>query len=73
MNSFYNIWNYDYISQQEQQQHHLRQVIQVQDTIQKLKDFLDSADDVEAPYQGALSAECCAVLIEYMKKHNLMR
>lgn len=72
MNPFYNIWNYNYISQQEQQLHHQNQVKQVLDTVQKLKDFLDSADNVEAPYQSALSAECCAVLISYAQKHSIM-
>mgnify|MGYP000941932037 CR=1 FL=1 len=36
MNPFYNIWNYDYIQQQAQMQHHFSQVKQVQDTAKAL-------------------------------------
>lgn len=72
MNPFYNIWNYDYITQQ-QQQYHQGQVIQVLDTVRKLQDFLDSADKVDVPYQSALAAECSAVLFAHMQKHNIMR
>ena len=36
MNPFYNIWNYDYIQQQAQMQHHFSQVKQGQDTAKAL-------------------------------------
>ena len=36
MNQFYNIWNYDYIQQQAQIEHHNAQVKQVQDTAKAL-------------------------------------
>ena len=57
----YNIWNYDYIQQQAQQQYHQNQVFQVVDTARKLQDFLDSADKVDPQYKEAMTAECCAV------------
>lgn len=44
MNPFYNIWNYDYIQQQAQMQHHFSQVKQVQDTAKALSDFLDGCE-----------------------------
>lgn len=47
MNQFYNIWNYDYIRQQAQAEHHFSQVKQVQDTAKALSDFLDSCDKIE--------------------------
>ena len=72
MNPLYNIWNYNYIQQQAQQQHHQNQVQQVLDTAQKLQDYLDSADKVDPAYQGALTATCCAVLADYAKKHGII-
>ena len=36
MNPLYNIWNYDYIRQQAQAEHHFSQVKQVQDTAKEL-------------------------------------
>ena len=72
MNQFNNIWNFTYIEQQAQQQYHQQQVFQVADTARKLKDFLDSTDRVAPEYQGAMTAECCAVLLDYAHKHNLI-
>ena len=37
---YYNMWNYNYIQQQAQQQYHKSQVMQVLDSTHKLKDFL---------------------------------
>ena len=39
MNSFYNMWNYDYI-QQQAQANHFNQIKKVQDAAKSLKDFL---------------------------------
>ena len=50
----YNIWNYDYIQQQAQQQYHQNQVFQVVDTARKLQDFLDSSDKVDPQYKEAM-------------------
>lgn len=70
MNNFNKLWNYDFIRNQAQQNYHQSQIYQVIETVHKLKDFLDSSEKVDAPYQDALVAECCAVLLDYTKKHN---
>lgn len=72
MNPLYNIWDYEYIQRQAQQQYHQNQIIHITDSAKKLKDFLDSVDHVDPAYQGALTTECCAVLIEYARRHNLI-
>ena len=72
MNPIYNIWNYNYIQQQAQQQYHQNQVQQVLDTAQKLQDYLDNVDKVDPAYQGAMTAACCAVLADYAKKHGII-
>lgn len=71
MNLIDNIWNYNYIQQQAQQQYHQNQVQQVMEAAHKLKDFLDSVDKVDSAYQGALTAACCAVLADYAEKHGI--
>lgn len=68
----YDIWNYNYIQQQAQQQHRQSQAYQVMETVQKLQEFLDSADKVEDPYREVMVAECCAVLLNHAKKHGLL-
>lgn len=70
MNPLYNMWNYNYIQQQAQQQHHLQQIKQVQDTVKALKDFLDGLDNIELPYQSAASAKFCAIVWDYIRKHQ---
>ncbi len=72
MNPLYNIWNYDYIQQQAQQQYHQNQVWQVVDAAHKLQEYLDSADKVDPAYQGALTVACCTVLADYAKKHGMI-
>lgn len=69
MNQLYNIFNQSYIQQQIQQQHHVEQVKQVEDTVKALKDFLDGIDKIEPPYQNGASAEICIVLADYIQKH----
>lgn len=59
MNQFYNIWNYDYIQQQAQMQHHFSQVKQVQDTAKALSDFLDGCDKIEAGNGRVLCSYRC--------------
>lgn len=71
MSPIYNIWNYSYIQQQEQERHHYQQVCQTINCANKLRDFLDSIDNVEPAYQQQLAFEMCGVLAEYAKKHNL--
>ena len=64
------IFDHSYISQQAQQEHHKEQVKQVLDSVQKLKDFLDSTDSIEPQYQKMASNEFCAILFDYLKKHG---
>lgn len=71
MNSIYHIFDYNYIRQQTRQQHHNYQVFQVQDTVKKLNDFLDSLDKIESDYQNMASYEMCAVLFNYAKRHGM--
>ncbi len=65
MNPIYNMWDYNYI-QQQAQQYHQTQVMQVQDSTRKLKDFLDSLDKIDPSYRNAASVEFCAVLFNYL-------
>lgn len=71
MSNFNNLWNYDFIRQQAQQNYHQHQINNVMETAQKLQDFLDSADKVDAAYHEAMVAACCTVLFNYAKKNNL--
>lgn len=70
MNQFYNIWNYNYIQQQAQMQHHFSQVKQVQDTAKALYDFLDGCDKIEPAYQQQAMAEFCGAIAAYLDKHT---
>lgn len=71
MNNFNNLWNYDFIKMQAQQNYHQHQIQQVMETAQKLQDFLDSAEKVDTPYQESMVSACCSVLLAHAKKHNL--
>lgn len=72
MNPIYNIWDYNYIQQQTQQQYYQNQIQQVMEAAHKLKDFLDSVDKVDPAYQEALTAACCAVLADNAEKHGII-
>ena len=65
-----NIFNQQYIQQQAQQQYHYEQIYNVTDAGKKLKDFLDSIDKIEPQYREMAAAELCAVLFDYLQKHN---
>ncbi len=67
-----NIWNYNYIQQQERQNHHFKQVAQTIESANKLRDFLDSIDKVESAYQSQLVFEICGVLADYARKHGMI-
>ena len=71
MNQFYNIWNYDYIRQQAQMQHHFSQVKQVQNTAKALYDFLNGYDRIEPAYRQQATEEFCAILAAYFAKHSM--
>lgn len=71
MNDLYKMFNQNYVQQQAtQEQHHIQQVKQVQDTAKALKDFLDGIDKIEPPYQAAANAEFCAIIWDYMRRHQ---
>ena len=70
MNPLYEMFNQQYIHQQAQQQHHIQQVKQIQDTAKALKDFLDGADKIDPSYQAAANAEFCAIVWDYIRKHQ---
>ena len=53
-NSFNNMWNWDYIQQQQALQHHQNQVYQIADCAKKLKDFLESAEKIDPSYEKPL-------------------
>lgn len=73
MNPLYEILNHQYIQQQAmQQQNHINQVLEVQKSANALKDFLDSSDNIQPAYQQMATDEYCAVLFDYMKKHNMI-
>ncbi len=69
MKLFNNIFNYDYI-QQQAQAHDNEQKHNVFDSVKKLKEFLDSTEKIEPQYQKMACDEFCAVLLEYIQKHN---
>ena len=57
-NSFNNMWNWDYIQQQQALQHHQNQVYQIADCAKKLKDFLESAEKIDPSYEKAAFEAC---------------
>lgn len=74
MNPLCEILNRPYIQQQAilQHQNHVNQVIEVQKSAKALKDFLDSSDRIQPVYQQMATAEYCAILYDYLKKHNII-
>ncbi len=74
MNPIFEMFNNAYIQQQamQQQQNHINQVIEVQKSAKALKDFLEGTDKILPEYQQMATAEYCAVLYEYMRKHNMI-
>lgn len=70
MNPIFDIFNYQYITQQNAQQKHFSQINEVQKCAKALKDFLESSEKIEEPYQKMAFDACCAVLIEYKYKNN---
>lgn len=74
MNPFYEMFNQSYIQQQAmlQRQNHLNQVAEVQKSAKALKDFLDSLDKIQSAYQQMASAEYCAIICDYFRKHGMI-
>ncbi len=71
-NPVYGIFNQPFIEFQLRQQHHNAQVIKSIDCANKLKDFLESIDEVESTYQNIAMEQCCIVVGNYMKKHRML-
>lgn len=73
-NPFYEMFNQSYIQQQAmlQRQNHLNQVAEVQKSAKALKDFLDSLDKIQPAYQQMASAEYCAIIYGYFRKHGMI-
>lgn len=69
MNPYIDMFNYQYI-QQQAQQHHNNQLMEVQKCAKALHDFLDGIDKIEPNYQKAASAEFCSILLDYVRKHS---
>ena len=69
MNPLYNIWNYDYILQQAQMEHHFSQVKQIQDAAKALHDFLDCCDKIEPAYQTDAIKQFSIIIAPYFAKY----
>lgn len=69
MNPIYEMFNQQYIQQQAQEKHEM-QVAKIQQSVKKLKDFLDSTDEIEPGYRNGASLEFCAVVYEYIKRNS---
>lgn len=70
-NPIYGIFNQSYIESQYRKQHDIEQVQRTMDCANKLKDFLESIDQVEPAFQNMASEQCLAILIKYIKKHGM--
>ena len=71
MNPYIDMFNYQYI-QQQAQQHHISQVLEVQKCAKALHDFLDGIDKIEPGYQQTASAEFSTIILEYFHKHGVL-
>ncbi len=71
MNPYIDLFNYQYVQQQAQQEHHVSQINEVQKTAKALRDFLDGVDKIEPSYQQMASAEFSAIILEYFHKHGV--
>ena len=69
MNPVLDIFNYRYI-QQQAQQHHINQLIEVQKCAKALKDFLDGVDKIEPAYQKTASETFCSIILGYIGRHS---
>jgi len=69
MNSIYQMFNDSYIQEQAKKAHE-EQVENVQKSIHKLHDFLDSLDDIKPEYRQGASQAFCVLLLDFIKKHS---
>ena len=70
MNPLYELFNQQYI-QRQAQEYHINQFCQVQNSARKLKDFLDSCDNIDPAYQLAACQEFSAILADYFAKQAM--
>lgn len=71
MNLFYQMFNDPYIQQQamKAQQEHQEQTENILKSAHKLKDYLDSLDNIKPEYREQATQTFCAIVAEYMFKH----
>jgi len=69
MNPFNQMFNNEYIQQQAAQAHQ-REVENVLKSAQKLKDFLDSTDDIKPEYRQDAAIAFCSILNDFFRKHG---
>lgn len=69
MNPVLDIFNYPYV-QQQAQQHHINQLVEVQKCAKALKDFLDSVDKIGPAYQKTASETFCSIILDYIVRHS---
>lgn len=67
-----NLWNYEYIEKQAMQQYYYSQMFQTADCVCKLRDFLDSADQMKPEYKDQFISACCSVVLEHARKYGDM-
>ena len=69
MYPIYNMYDQQ-VLQQQAAMYHARQEIQIADCLQKLNDFLDSAEKVAPAYQAQLLAAACGVILLRQQKNQ---
>lgn len=69
MNPFNQIFNDTYIHQQATRAHE-QQIENVLNSAHKLKEFLDSTEDIKPEYRQEASIAFCSILADYLKKHG---
>ncbi len=74
MNSILQMFNDPYIQEQarraqEAQKEHQKQVENVMKSAHKLKDYLDSLDDIKPEYRNEATKVFCSILLDFMSRH----
>lgn len=69
MNSIYRMFDDSYIQEQAKKAHE-EQVENVQKSIHKLHDFLDSLDDIKPEYRQEASRAFSVMILDYIEKHS---
>ena len=69
MDLFYQMFDNSYIQRQAKQVHE-EQVENVQKSLHKLHDFLNSLDDIKPEYQNSASQVFCAEILNYLSRRS---